>query len=310
MNSPPYPIEGVVSWNMNTTCNYRCSYCTQRFMDDRAAWARDLPRFLDAFNGLPGDWEIKLSGGEPFRHPDFLQSVQSLSEAGRRVSVVTNFSAELPELLSFARLTARRPGVISASLHLEYTEPEPFLERVRSVAAEHRGSICVTCVATRPNMPRLTELAAMFSGAGISFKLQPEKQDREVIAYSAPERQQLIQLGGHNGTGEIEPCFEGQPCWAGARYFIVDHKGNAFRCYPARRYRKQRLGNLLDGSFRLFESALPCEYRYCNCTVPQQRGMVDTRAERAMPAPAPAPSPPSGALPSPPPSPPGDASSC
>ena len=58
-----YPLEGVASWNMNTTCNYRCSYCTQRFVDDRGQWARDLPRFIAAFAALPGDWEIKLSGG-------------------------------------------------------------------------------------------------------------------------------------------------------------------------------------------------------------------------------------------------------
>ncbi|HMR74763.1 MAG TPA: radical SAM protein [Polyangiaceae bacterium] len=280
MSVPPYPIEGVVSWNMNTTCNYRCSYCTQRFLDDRAAWARDLPRFIDAFLALPGDWEIKLSGGEPFRHPDFLQLVQALCEGGRRVSVVTNFSAELPELLEFARLTSGRPGVISASLHLEYTSAEAFLERARLVALAHRGSLCVTCVATRDNLPRLRELEASYRAAGLSFKVQPEKQDREVIDYSAHEREQLIQLGGHNGTGKIEPCFEGRACWAGARYFIVDHKGEAFRCYPARRYRKQRLGNLLDGSFRLFDGAAACEYRYCNCTVPQQRGMVDVTEGR------------------------------
>src|SRR6185503_3615226 len=73
--TPRYPLEGVVSWNMNTTCNYRCSYCTQRFLDDRAQWARDLPRFLAAFAALPGDWEIKLSGGEPFCHPDFFDAV-------------------------------------------------------------------------------------------------------------------------------------------------------------------------------------------------------------------------------------------
>ena len=88
---PRYPLEGVVSWNMNTTCNYRCSYCTQRFVDDRAQWASDLPRFVRAFSALPGDWEIKLSGGEPFRHPDILGAVGALAEGGLRVSVVTNF---------------------------------------------------------------------------------------------------------------------------------------------------------------------------------------------------------------------------
>ncbi|MEZ4219740.1 MAG: radical SAM protein [Polyangiaceae bacterium] len=283
--TPPYPLEGVASWNMNTTCNYRCSYCTQRFLEDRATWARQLPAFVDAFLALPGDWEIKLSGGEPFRHPDFLVAVENLARGGRRVSVVTNFSAELPELLEFARLTAGRPGLISASLHLEYVSADAFLQRARQVAAEHRGGFCVTCVATRENLPRLTELRERFENAGLAFKVQPEKQDRDVIDYTPAEREQLLQLGGHNGTGRIDPNFEGMPCWAGSRYFIVDHRGNAFRCYPARRYRKESLGNLLDGSFRLTPGATACGYSYCNCTVPQQRGMVAGVSDGLFPSP-------------------------
>src|SRR5690606_36094546 len=70
--APPAPERGAISWNMNTSCNYRCSYCTQRFLDHRGRWARDLPRFMAAFAELPGAWEIKLSGGEPFVHPNFL----------------------------------------------------------------------------------------------------------------------------------------------------------------------------------------------------------------------------------------------
>jgi hypothetical protein len=54
--APHYPLEGVASWNMNTTCNYRCAYCTQRFVDDRGQWARDLPR-SSRRSRLPGDWE-------------------------------------------------------------------------------------------------------------------------------------------------------------------------------------------------------------------------------------------------------------
>lgn len=272
MSPPLYPIEGVVSWNMNTTCNYRCSYCTQRFVDDRKQWARDLPRFLEAFAALPGDWEIKLSGGEPFRHPDFLHAVQSLADSGLRVSVVTNLSSSLEELLEFARLTQHRPGLLSASLHLEYAEPEAFRDKLAALSEVFAGRVCVTCVATREVLPRLPALAALFEG--LNFKIQPEKQDRDVIAYSPSEREQLLSLGGHNGTGSIEPDLEGRPCWAGSRYFIVDHRGEAYRCYPARRYRKEHLGNLLEGPLSLGRRAEPCLYRYCNCTVPQQRGMV------------------------------------
>ena len=277
MIAPRYPLEGVASWNMNTTCNYRCSYCTQRFVEDRGELARDLPKFIAAFAALVGDWEIKLSGGEPFRHPDFIATVAALAKARRRVSVVTNFASPLAELLAFCDATRARPGLISASLHLEYAEPAAFLAKLVAVKAHHAGRIVATCVATRANLSRLEALQAQFAAAGTELRIQPEKQDRDVIDYDDGERQQLIRLGGHNGTGEIEPSFAGRPCWAGARYFIVDHEGHAFRCYPARRYRRESLGNLLDGTFALRAEATPCRYDYCNCTVPQQRGMVETR---------------------------------
>ena len=279
MSRPLYPLEGVVSWNMNTTCNYRCSYCTQRFVDSRKQWSRDLPGFITALTGLPGDWEVKLSGGEPFQHPDFLEAVRALADGGVRVSVVTNLASPPEKLARFAALTADRPGLLSASLHLEYAEPDAFLEKLSGFAAVYAGRVCVTCVATRENLPRLPALRERFAAAGLRFKVQPEKQDRDVIDYSPAERQALLALGGHNDTGRVDPDFSGRRCWAGARYFIVDHRGEAFRCYPARRHRQEHLGNLLAPDFlaRLRREPLPCPYSYCNCTVPQERGMVDTR---------------------------------
>lgn len=273
---PRYPLEGVVSWNMNTTCNYRCSYCTQRFAESRAKWAADLPRFIEVFTNLPGDWEIKLSGGEPFRHPNFLEAVEALVRGGLRVSVVTNFSASEDELTRFAALTSARPGLLSASLHTEYVTPEAFIERLAWFTQIYRGGTCATMVATRDWLERMPAIKAQFEAAGLVFKVQPEKQDREVIDYETHERELLVQLGGHNGTGRIAPSFYGRPCWAGSRYFIVDHRGEAYRCYPARRYRKDYLGNVLEGTLSLARGAEACAYQYCNCTVPQHRGMVLT----------------------------------
>lgn len=281
-HSPRYPLEGVVSWNMNTTCNYRCSYCTQRFLDDRKRWAADVPRFVAAFAALPGDWEVKLSGGEPFEHPAFHDVVRGMVDAGIRVSVVTNFSAKPDALGRFAETTAERPGVFSASLHTEFTTVDAFLGKAVDFASTYAGRFVVTCVATKDALPKLPRLQDQFAAAGIRFRVQPEKQDRDVIDYSPAERDVLVQLGGHNGTGRVDPDFSGRLCWAGARYLIVDDRGEAFRCYPARRRRRERLGNLLEGSFRLGTAATPCEYSYCNCTVPQQRGMVDTSERRGV----------------------------
>ena len=270
-----YPLEGVVSWNMNTRCNYRCTYCTQRFLDDRTRWARDLPAFIAAFGRLSGDWEVKLSGGEPFLHPSFDALVEALVAQGRRVSVVTNLSARDDALARFAEATAGRPGLLSASLHLEYTEVDPFREKLERLAGRYAGRICVTCVATRANLPRLAGLRAAL--APFVFKVQPEKVDRVPLDYTLEERDQLVALGGHNGTGLIDPDLSGRPCWAGSRYFVVDDRGAAWRCYPARRARTESLGSFLDPAFRLGLDATPCRYSYCNCTVPQERGMVQTR---------------------------------
>lgn len=281
------PDEGVVSWNVNTTCNYRCSYCTQRFKEDRGRWASDTPRFLAAFARLPGRWEVKLSGGEPFVHPTLDEIVGGLAELGHRVSVVTNFAASREKLAAFAAAARGRVRVFSCSLHLEYVDGEDamaaFVEKARwmadalaraadpSLPAPH---LCVTSVATRDALPRLAALAERFAAAGVSFKVQPEKQDRDVIAYSEREEEQLLSLGGHNKTGAVRHSFRGLPCWAGARYFILDDVGNAFRCYPARRYKVERMGNFLAADFALADEPAACRYDACNCTVPIARRMM------------------------------------
>jgi hypothetical protein len=284
MPAPPRPHEGVVSWNVNTACNYRCSYCTQRFKEDRGRWSRDTPRFLEAFARLPGPWEVKLSGGEPFVHPTLDEIVAGLAALGFRISVVTNFSATDAKLERFISAAAGRIGVFSCSLHLEYVEDvEAFANRARwlqeRLAATTRPdvpapAVCVTCVATRDALPRLPGLREMFLARGISFKVQPEKQNRDVVEYSDEERRQLVALGGHNHTGAIAHDFNGRPCWSGSRYFILDDRGEAFRCYPARRYAVERMGSFLDPGFRLADEPTPCRYAYCNCTVPIARGMM------------------------------------
>jgi hypothetical protein len=279
----------VISWNINTACNYRCSYCTQRFKEDRGRWSRDTPRFLEAFARLSGPWEIKLSGGEPFVHPTLLEIAEGLASLKHRVGVVTNFSADESKLSRFIAACRGRVSMVSCSLHLEYVPKlEAFADKAawlhRELTSAQEPSlpapgVHVTCVATRAVLPRLPLIKQIFADRGVTFKVQPEKQDRDVIAYTTQERAQLLALGGHNLMGEIDPSFLGQPCWAGSRYFIMDDEGNTFRCYPARRRKLQSLGNFLTHEFRLFEDALPCQYSYCNCTVPIARRMMPRSLE-------------------------------
>lgn len=289
MNATPRPPEGVVTWNMTTVCNLHCSYCTQRHKSNRGRPPRAAEGFIAAFSRLPGRWEIKLSGGEPFTHPDLDTIVSSIAALGHRVSVVTNFTASRDRLTAFVTAARGRIGVFACSLHLEHVNDTPkldeFIDRACWLAqlllrhAEPGLSsphLCVTSVATRTALPRLPELAERFGSRGISFKIQPEKQDRDVIGYTETERAAIFALGGHNMTGDIRHSFRDRPCWAGSRSFILDDLGAAWRCYPARRYKLESLGDFTGERFTLNDGPRPCLYDYCNCTVPIARGMMPT----------------------------------
>ena len=190
--------------------------------------------------------------------------------------MVSNFSASPAKLESFLEACQGRLRVFSCSLHLEYARPDEFLERCQwfQNLLKPPASLCVTCVATRDNLPRLAELRRQFEQGGVRFKVQPEKQNRDLVQYTPEEKGLLRGLGGHNLLGELAFDFFGRPCWAGSRYFILDDQGQAFRCYPARRYKIERMGNFLSPDFQLAEGPQPCQYHYCNCTVPIERHMM------------------------------------
>lgn len=281
------PVHGVVSWNMNDTCNYRCSYCTQRFMPDRSGHLDDaaVEAHVAAFRSLPGRWEIKLSGGEPFQQPGFVAIASALVAAGHVVSVQTNFSAPDRRLSTFLEATRGRLHVLAASLHLEYAKWSDFVARydlVKPYVTNHGVSFCVTSVATPARLRELRdEVAPAFRAAGIRFKVQPEKVHGVIRAYTPEEQAILLELGGHNGLGTIAADFQGRLCWSGSRYLVVKSSGAAFRCYPAARRggRHAAHGSVSDG-FRLDAGPRPCPYPHCHCTVPIERGMIEGVAPR------------------------------
>ena len=289
---PPRPAEGVVSWNIGTACNYRCTYCTQRDKRDRTRLAGNIERFLASFAKLPGRWEVKLSGGEPFVHPELDSIAAGLAALGHRISVVTNLSATRERLASFVNAAGGRVGVFSASLHLRYVpDLDGFLARALFVekllistadSSLPKPRLNVTTVAKRDALPGLLKLARRFAETGLTFKIQPEKQNSRVIDYTEEERELLLALGGHNLTGEIDHRYLGRPCWAGACSMILDDEGEAWRCYPARKARRDRLGSFLDEGFTLASSPTPCTYESCYCSVPIARGMMSRSPEETI----------------------------
>ncbi|MDX9722466.1 MAG: hypothetical protein RBU37_17100, partial [Myxococcota bacterium] len=271
-------LAGVLSWNLGDRCSYRCSYCTQRRKSKRDGTLEDVAGALRALEPLPGAWAIKLSGGEPFEQPALFELCAALVARGHVLSVQTNFAAPLQTYREFVALCGAQLEMLSLSLHLEKVQPVAFLEKLLLLRQEldPELGLHVTCVATPANLPRLRdELRPLFEAHAVVLKVQPEKVDGRVRPYDAQQRALLMELGGHNLSGEVEPCFRGRPCAAGMRYFIIKSDGRAFRCYPASRLggRFAALGSLQEG-IQLLPQVQLCPYAYCSCSVPRERGMV------------------------------------
>lgn len=268
----------TVEWQVAGACNYDCSYCIQSPRQRRGR--PDLARLevaVASLAALPGRWEIKLSGGEAFAHPLFLAFVvpELVRRSAHRLSVLSNLSASPAELEAFAALVGDRLEVVSASLHLEFTSVEAFLDRAR-VIAPHARRFVVNQVVLPERMEEAERGKAAVEAAGFRWFPQLYKVGGGVAAYPDEPRLRAL-IGEAPGPREanLAPSYRGRFCRAGLDYFTVDKDGAAWSCRSAKRQGEGRLGNLYDGSFARWLAGRPCPYPICPCTVPANRGMIE-----------------------------------
>ncbi|MFO0745161.1 MAG: radical SAM protein [Myxococcota bacterium] len=286
MTAPPFPdLVPTVEWQVAGHCNYDCSYCIQsRAMRVGQPDDETLGRIVRGFARLPGTWEIKVSGGEPFASRAFLETAVPLlaSETPHRISVLTNFSAPLKSLERFAVATGERLRITSASLHLESDDAQAFIDKAldyRAIRARHNplSSFVVNSVLVPGTLRRLLDVRARVEAAGFRWFPQLMKVKGGVHAYDADERRlvEALTRGSHDPRAvNRAPSYEGLHCEAGAWYFVVDQRGQAWSCRTAKRFAAKSLGNLADGSFALRAEGGACPYPICPCTVPPNRGIV------------------------------------
>ena len=264
-----------MEWHVAGACNYDCSYCIQskRYRRGRPERSK-LEAALGVFAGLPGPWEIKCSGGEAFAHPLFMELVVPglMERTDHHISVLTNFSAPHAELMRFASLTRGRLNVFSASLHLEFVALEDFAEKAVWFIDQLDPEVdfVVNQVVFPGRLDEARRCRDHLESLGIRWFAQWFKDASGRPVDYSPEMEELVGSRPANRS----PSYQGRSCFAGALYFTVDKDGTAWSCRTAKRYGEGRLGNLFDGSVRLWSGATPCPYDICPCTVPFNRGMV------------------------------------
>jgi MoaA/NifB/PqqE/SkfB family radical SAM enzyme len=274
--------QPTIEWQTNGVCNYDCSYCIQsrKYRQGHPSDA-DIDKFLCFFAGLPGTWEIKMSGGEPFAFRGFLERiVPGLAVLRHRVSVLTNLSAPLSSLSRFVDLVGHKLVVVSASLHLEYTDVETFVEKAVELRSWLRPetSLVVNSVLVPGTLENLAAVRRHVVDAGLRYFPQIMKTKHGHFPYNLSDSGMVMGLTGKNPTSReanVAPSYRGRLCWTGVEYFALEQTGDAWSCRTARRFKQGYLGNVLDGTFKLKREPARCVYDICPCTVPANRGMIE-----------------------------------
>jgi len=285
--APPVDLQPAVEWQVCGICNYDCSYCIQSRRHRQGQPDEELVRGIVAGLGrLPGVWEVKLSGGEPFAFAGLLPWVLAglVAHTPHWISVLTNLSASEGQLADFCRRAGERLRVFSCSLHLERVLLADFVakaRRCRELLDRHAPDavFVVNSVLVPGRVREQLAVRAALRAAGLGYFPQLMKTKGGLFPYAereAPLVQELV--GDRRQAANRVPSFTGAHCEAGAWYFVVDWRGEAYRCRSGKRLGPEReaagLGNLARGTFARWSHGAPCPYAYCPCTVPAHRGMV------------------------------------
>lgn len=283
--APPWSHQPTVEWQVCGQCNYDCSYCIQS-KKYRVGYpsSAELDAALSFLHALPGAWEIKMTGGEPFASRLFLDHiVPSLAAGPHTISTLTNLSAPLRSLQRFAELTRGKLGIVSASLHLEFTDVASFLARLEHLRSHADSS--ARFVVNMVLLPeRLAEVAAakrQVEAAGFRFFPQLMKVAGGVHPYSTEQLRAIegivgdLDLATLTRSANMAPAYTGRRCWAGARYLVLLQHGDAWACRTARRFDQGWLGNVNHGGVELRKGPIRCPYAICPCTVPANRGVIE-----------------------------------
>ncbi len=273
----------TIEWQVCGICNYDCSYCIQsKVYRQGHPSPEQIQQFLSFFAALPQRFEIKMTGGEPFAFRGFMERIVPglIEQTPHTISCLTNLSAPLAFIERFAELTRGRLGVVSASLHLEFTSVESFVEKaiVLRQKMDPRAHLTINSVLVPGRLSQVLAAREVLERAGLKLFPQIMKVDGGIASYG-PEDQPLIkELVGEAPTPDranMAPSYKGRVCYAGVEYFVLLQNGDGFSCRTARRYKQGFLGNVFSGTLKLWESPSPCPYHICPCTVPANRGMIE-----------------------------------
>jgi MoaA/NifB/PqqE/SkfB family radical SAM enzyme len=263
------PFCVFFSWYLNNECNYQCSFCKPQ--DIKTVFAT-TDKWIQIWDGLYeryGACHLHISGGEPFIYPNFIELISRLSQK-HTLEFSTNLSMDIqPFIDNISPHRARLGG----SFHPEFSQFERFFKKI--LLLKDKGfEVWVNYVAYPSHLPEMGKYKRLVEEQGIRFSIQPFNgtfSGREYPRQYTDEEKMLMADGGLDDvnketidwrTDGAKSSIKGKLCRMGQVYARIYPNAEVYRCCGNGAL---RLGNLLDGSFRLLEEPLACECDNCPC---------------------------------------------
>lgn len=266
---PPYKV--FFSWYLNNECNYKCSFCKPQDIKTRFIKVGDWVEIWDKVYGNYGESHIHISGGEPFIYPGFIDLITGLSRK-HTLEFSTNLSCDVRP---FAENIAPKRARLGGSFHPEFADFDEFLEKI--VFLKKKGfDVWVNYVAYPPHLKDLAKYkkAVETTIPDVLFSIQPfggQFEGRDYPKdYSAEEKKLMLfeEKSEVNKetldwkTDSLKSSVREKLCRMGQMYARIYPDGEVYRCCGKG---AQRLGNLIDKTFKLLEEPLPCASDNCPC---------------------------------------------
>jgi organic radical activating enzyme len=271
--------EPCVEWEITMKCNYKCSYCVLKsYVTKKGQHCSEetIRAVFKRLHELPGEWHIRLSGGEPCIHPRFFDICKQITEMGHQLSMVTNFSASLQNLKKLVDITGTQLIHIGASLHVDQVNIEEFVQKAVAFNSMKLATtdFAVTSVCIEQQFDLLQKIACRFDHEGIRFGLQHYLQPGgKYNTYQRKEVEEFLNRRIDQNSKNIRDTnLFGTLCHSGELFFRIDVHGEARRCYSFQPL--FYLGNLTTGTFKRLREAKPCMAPRCSCPLPANQGMI------------------------------------
>lgn len=277
-NKFPEPIPSL-NWEITDFCNFKCEYCCQGQYDQKKirhghADNATIEAVLDTIDSLPGVWQILLLGGEAFIHPKFFDICGRIAESRHFIRITTNFFVPKEMLERLISICGSKLVSISISLHPSQINIDSFIEKIIWFNSRKNAStkIMVTCVATEENLPKLREIKPRLLENDIKFRYHALQENGKFVDYPKEvENEVKPDLMEHTEVLRGKSFF-GTRCHSGQFFLVIKPNGDVFRCHDFQL--GGYLGNIAKGTFRRFDTPMPCLSKKCLCTSMPARNLI------------------------------------